>query len=324
VKVTFITFGGFKIGMGHVLRSITLAEELREHAQILFIVNSDETVLAQITKAGFSCEACSDVQVITRLKEISPHPHVVIIDKLNVKESFAKELKTSLNIRLVIFGNDTAANDHADIVVNAVVGSGFVNRTLKNKNTVYFYGPKYYVLRKDFYEYQERHKDKPSNIKSIVLAFGGSDPANLTSTTLMKLLQANQKYKIDIILGAHFAHSLQIEKLLEDRGTEEGSIKLYRNVNNMAEIMYNADLVITSPGVSFFEALCVGTNVIAINQSAQQKKWFDGFVPTLNKGQINKIPEMIRKKQFIKPFSPSIKRLAIGSGKNEIVKAILE
>jgi len=322
VKVVFITRGGLEMGMGHVSRSITLAKELKNDTDVLFLINADDTVMQQIVSAGFKAEFCVDEQLLNRLEKINPD--IVIIDRLKVEESFAGSLKNALKAKLVIFGNTTKANDYADIVVNAVVGSKFISRMYQDRNTLYFCGPKYYVLRNDFYAFQKLGKKTPPIVNNILLIFGGSDPSNLTTLTLSELLNSDRNYNLDVILGAHFSFREELDHLLIQYQGKKNPINIYSNINNVAELMYKADLVITSPGVSFFESLCVGTQVISVNQNSLQESWMEGSLSSLNKHEISKISFLITNFDFINPNSEFIRRLEIGEGKTDLVNNILK
>ncbi len=232
-------------------------------------------------------------------------------------------MKSDLGKKLVIFGNSTPANKYADIVANIVCDNKMINRKFKDRNTTYFVGPKYIVLRREFYTFQSMGKNNPDEIRNILLTFGGSDPSNLTCSAVEHLLSSRSNYAITIILGAHFEYSAELNQVLAQHENIRNGIKIYHNIDNVAEEMYRADLVITSPGGSFFEALCTGTYTIAVNQSPLQKKWFENSFPSLDKSEIGKITNIISNRDFIDPGNAKIKQLEIGGGKDELVEAIL-
>jgi spore coat polysaccharide biosynthesis predicted glycosyltransferase SpsG len=179
------------------------------------------------------------------------------------------------------------------------------------------------VLRKEFYEFKKRGKNLSDKIEKILLIFGGSDPANLTATTLNELLDSCNDYKIDVIVGARFVYMSEINRILGSHPESKNNVKVYQDINNVAELMYKADLVFSSPGGSLFEALCVGTPVISVNQNERQKGWFEGYLPSLDKSEMGKINDIIAERSFIDPKSEFITKLETGEGKNELVQAII-
>lgn len=326
MKVAFITDGGLKMGMGHVYRCLTLAEEIKNTAEICFLTKSTKIVVNKISAHGYTVSKLkSNKETIEKIREIKPD--VVVIDKLIVDIDFTKFLKNNLNIkRLVLFDNSSKANMYADVVVNAIVGNNFENRKYIDKitNTLYFYGPKYLTLRKIFYKYKKK-KDRINGIKNILLTFGGSDPSNLTCKVLKMLINDNKNdLKITIVLGPHFIYCDELNKVLEMCKHNGLCIKIYKDIENIAELMYNSDLVITSPGLSMFESLFIGVPTIAICQNDPQRDVYRDFefvcsiecidnIEKITFKIYNSLPNMMR----------NIGKLEIGEGKKEIIDTIL-
>jgi spore coat polysaccharide biosynthesis predicted glycosyltransferase SpsG len=307
-----------------VQQSVTLAKALQSRADISFLTKSSETVLMMIKDAGFPAVALgSDEEILDHL--ITSNPEVVVFDKIDVEERLAMQIKRHLKSRLIIFTNLTDANKHADVAVTADIGSQFQNvvYTDPDTNTLYYYGPKYWVLRPEFYQYKARQKRPSGNAQHILLMFGGSDPADITSAALDALLQAQTVPAIDIVLGAHFAHDESLTRILERHPTKKVTVTVYRNIKNVAELMFNADLAVTSPGLSVFEALCVGTPVIVIPQDRLQHDTYSGFMRILERDHVSRIGTMIEKRDFTYPDDPSIAQMEIGEGVPELVELIL-
>lgn len=324
MKIAFITDGGLEMGMGHVQQSITLAEELKDRAEIFFLTKSDEAVVNQIEDAGFiTFKLNNDNEMLNLVQEI--RPSTVIIDKIDVDEDFARRLKDSLKVKLAIFTNLTPANKFADIAVTADIGSQFRNiKFLDEKtNTLYFYGPKYWVLRNEFCKFKKKVKKLRNKVEKIVLIFGGSDVSNLTSTVANELLSLNDDFKIDIILGAHFEHLDMLDQVLAQYPSKKENVNVYKNIKNVAELMYKADLVIACPGLSAFEALCVGTPVIVMPHDSLQKETYQGFMRVLDKDEVSKLGDMITNADFTYSHEEHIRRMEIGEGKSELIEEIL-
>jgi len=328
LKIAFVTDGGSQMGMGHVQQSTTLARELMRRAEICFLTQSDNIVVSQILSCGFNTFKLDDDNGVTGLLQ-EMQPSIVIIDKPDVEEAFARRLKDSMNVKLVIFNNLTAANRYADIVVRLypvdLAGLWHENITFRDEktNTLYFYGPKYLVLRKEFYELHNKGKSMSSRIERILLIFGGSDPLNLTSTVLDELLGLRDEYTIDVILGPHFGHLQAFNRVLAKHHDKNGSVNVHTNAKNVAEFMYSADLVIVSPGLSTFEALCVGTPVIVMPQSSRQRETYQAYMRLLAKDDVGKLESIIARAEFVDPHDERIARLDIGQGISELIDVII-
>jgi spore coat polysaccharide biosynthesis predicted glycosyltransferase SpsG len=312
------------MGMGHVQQSTTLARELRSSADICFLTKSGETVVAMIRESGFDVVcAKSDSEILRRLAAMEPD--LVIVDKIDFDEALARDIKRKLKARLIIFTNLTSANRYADVAVTADIGSGFKNiaRTDPDTHTLYYYGPKYWVLRREFYEYRSRGKVTSGTVETVLLLFGGSDPSNLTSAVLEELLALDRMLRIDVILGAHFGHGDTVSLILERYPGKTANVTIHKNITNVAELMYKADLVIASPGLSVFEALCVGTPVIVMPQDELQRDTYQGFMCMLERGNVGKLKGMIERAEFTYPNESHIAMMEIGEGVPELLDVIL-
>lgn len=319
LNICFITDGGAHLGLGHVQQSIAFARELLSDADIQFITKSDQTVVDKITSSGFPTSRLQDdAQIFAVLQ--TTDPDVVIFDKLDVAEDLASNIRSQLRARLVIFTNLTLANRHADIAVTADIGSRFENIrfTDEETRTEYLYGPKYWVMRREFDEYQKLGKPRTANVDRVLLIFGGSDPANLTSATLEQLLALPRPPLIDVVLGAHFCHDIDVEAVLERYCGQASQVTVHRNIANVAELMHRADLVLASPGLSAFEALKVGTPIIVVPHDDLQRDTYQGFMRMLERHQLQKLGDMLDRRDFTYPQDAQIARMEIGKGTQDL------
>lgn len=318
MKIAIITNGSVEMGMGHVYRSISLANELKNFnvRDIVFLTKSDDDVIKKIAKNNFEVIKCNDNNhIIYNIKNIKPD--VVIIDDLGIEENFAKNIR-NLCKKLLFFDNlNSLSNKYADVVVNAIVRSRLKNLKYfdEENKTLYFYGPKYLILRDEFYRVKKEilRKDEKRKMENILIAFGGSDPSNLTCKVLEKLLSKDKNFSINIVLGPIFQYENELNDLLKKHNGNR--IKIYKNINNMAELMRDNDLVITSPGMTMFEALFLEIPVVVLYQNELQRECYDDYLKKISKTHLNPLKEGY----FIDAEHTD---LHIGKGKFEIIEAI--
>lgn len=313
------------MGLGHVYQSITFAKMLLDSAEISFLTKSDATVVNKISEAGFkTLKLSSDTEILNHLKKNKPD--IVIIDKIDVSERLAKDIKDYSKIILVIFTNITDANRYADIAVTADIGSNFKNIHYVDDETktIYYYGPKYWIIRKEFHEFHKRKKAMPKTINNILLIFGGSDPSNLTTLAAKELLKTTKYSRIDVILGASFGHIESLNQVLKEYEAINKKINIYRNITNVAELMYEADVVIASPGLSAFEALYVGTPILVIPQDLLQKVTYQGYFKVIDKDEIaTGMLDCIENMDLTYPNQKEILEMDIAGGTEELIKVII-
>ncbi|NLV17264.1 MAG: hypothetical protein GXY50_08670 [Syntrophomonadaceae bacterium] len=323
-KIVYIVDGGIKTGLGHVYQSITFAKTLMQVAEICFLTKSDEIVVTKIKDAGFKIsKVYIDSEILDFLR--TNKPDIVIIDYIDVAEDLAKYIKKNIQTRLVIFTNLTDANRHADIVVTADIGSNFKNVRFRDKqtNTLYFYGPKYWVLREQFHKLHRQNKPIPKTTDIILVIFGGSDPSNLTTLVVKKLINLPKYIKIDVVIGASFGNHDALNQLLLEYDLANRDITIYKDVPYVAELMYKADLVIASPGLSAFEALHVGTPIIVIPHDLLQKETYQGYFKVIDKDEIEILLDCIMNRDFTYPSHQNIIDMNIAGGTEELIQVII-
>ena len=96
---------------------------------------------------------------------------------------------------------------------------------------------------------------------------GGSDPLGLTDKIFEALQPVAENYEITIVAGDG---NECFEKKLAASQTDD--VRILADVPCMAELMYEADLGITSGGVSMFEMAAVGTPNIVVCQTPHEVK----------------------------------------------------
>lgn len=328
MKIIIITDGNNQLGLGHVYQSLTLANALRERQRELlnihFMTRSDHNICELIRSSGYDVEYFkNDSHIFDKLK--IHNPDRIIFDQLNVSPLLAEKIKKVLDTKLIIFTNLTEANNYADVVVFAGFERNLQNVVNRDKilSTKQFFGLKFWILRPEFYFFKKKKKLYPKNIKKIMLIFGASDPSNMTTHVLQKLLQMNFDFNISAVIGSVFRHELELNEMLNQYKTSKSELKILKNITNVAELMHNSDLVITSPGLSFSEALVVGTPVLGFHQNEFQRQEYSDVFNTLGIDDLHKLSLIIKNKNFIFPNAPFIQAMHIGEGKEEIIREIL-
>jgi spore coat polysaccharide biosynthesis predicted glycosyltransferase SpsG len=256
MKIAIVTDGNNTLGMGHIYQSVTLAfflAEARTVTKIFFLTKSDEKVTALIKQRGFEVNRYdTDEEIFTALQASAPDR--IIFDKLDVSPVLAEKIKKELKGKLIIFTNLTEANKWADIAVLADIGSDFKNIYSKDDATgrIEFFGPKYWILRPEFYLYNQQPKQDSVQPEKLLLIFGGSDPSNISSAVLAVLLKMDHRYDITLVLGASFGNRGEIDALLRGNTSSNSKVTVAVNATDIAAMMYGSDVVLASPGLSFF------------------------------------------------------------------------
>lgn len=329
MRIAIITDGNNKLGLGHIYQTITLANlllsEVNDNINISFLTKSDEIIIEMLQSTGCRVNRFDDDDAIFKAL-LTENPDRVIFDKLDVSPPLARKISEELSCKLLIFTNLTEANKYADVTLLADIGSNFKNIYERNTETgkVHIFGPKYWLLRPEFYDLKKQNKIHRNEVKDIMLMFGGSDHANLSSAVLETLLQMDSTFNILLVLGAAFEHHAELNTVISKNKNSTSIVTIAKNINNVGEIMYKHDVVFASPGLSFFESLAVGTPVLGFHQDDLQMKTYKEMLPTLDKSELYKLPSIIKNKSFIFPENPFISEMEIGEGRYDIINEILK
>jgi len=323
-NIIFYTEGGVKLGLGHIYRTLSLADQLKKNADITFLTTSGIIEINKIKEKDFPVFSFKDsIEIEKKILELTPD--ILIIDKLEVDPDFCKRIKNHFGPKIIIFGNTSSANDYADVVVNAIIGTNYSNKSHidPKTNTQYLQGPRYLVLRDEFYNSKKLYKYK-KDLKRIILLFGGSDQANLTTNVLTELLKMNHEFQIDVILGNRFSFHSELNQLLTIFPEKKNSVRIYSDVKDIAMRMNNSDLIITSPGTTMFEACYLRVPAIALCQNQYQIDMNKDFKLAYDFTDIKDFEKFIY--NFYHNYEKEksyLKKLQFGEGKNEIIQSIL-
>ena len=324
MKIALITDGNNQLGMGHVYQTMVLSMHLRarlhDTVSIRFMTQSGDAVVDLLRSTGHQVDRHGDLDGMFDALVQGDHDRV-IIDKLDVDPVFAQRLATRENAKLAILTNLTDANRHAHLTVMAGMGSGFKNLRIEAPNgQVQLWGPRYWLIRPEFFQWPSK---KPSVIKRTMLMFGGADPANLTSSALHEILTMHAGINVTVVLGAAFAHRAELDAVLQRHAATASCVHVVSNLVNVAQVMHENDLVLVSPGLSFFEALLAGTPVLCFHQNEFQRNAWAGHIHTHDQSEVGKISQLIETQAFIRPQDPAIVAMQMGQGVDDIISEIL-
>lgn len=279
-KIIFRVDGYKDIGMGHIYRALQIAYNLTEH-EILFVLNSNSQLgISKIKNSFFRYEVINrDEEIIDIIKR--ENADILINDILDTKKEYMILIK-QLNIRVINFEDLGDGRLYADAVINALY------EEQENKNI--YCGEKYYCVRDEFMLFNEKKFN--NEINNVLIIFGGTDPGNLT----MKVINAIEKtgYKTiqyTCILGMGYGDETVLLERVKDM---DYNIQILRNVDNIAEYMYKADIAISSQGRTMYELACMKVPTIVIAQNTREQTHTFGDVANgfINLGLGSEIDEL--------------------------------
>jgi spore coat polysaccharide biosynthesis predicted glycosyltransferase SpsG len=303
MQVVVVVEGGPEAGLGHVYHSAALADTLDESITCTFVSKSGTETVEKIRDLGHQViEVGTDAELIETVRDMSPA--VVIVDVPRPKAKFFADLQGELppSVSLLVFGNrnenlSEGVTTHCDIVVDFDTGGEANDRQRgryydETTDTWQLIGLQYLMLRPDFHDI-DHTAPVSDGFGRVMIQFGAADPSNYTTRVVDRLLSSDVDFEIEVILGAGFSHEDALNRVLNTYPSADRTVTVARDVSDVARRMTDADVVVTSPGLSMFEALLTKTPVIAIYQNDLQKI-YQGYEFVHSPAQLDSIEHHIQ------------------------------
>ena len=278
------------IGAGHVMRCLTLANELKSAecnvtfycknhhgnlnqyivAQGFQVVELSHTTFEINQKKPESWLACSQVhdaeEIIKHL--INKQVDWLIIDHYAIEKTWQKMLKPYCEKIMVI---DDLANRHhdCDLLLDQTLNRSYFDyQSLVPEYCQMLLGNKYILLRKEFSALREQakqHRKKYQNNSktSLLITMGACDPDNISEKVINAielLIQQEIVLTATVVLSSSAQHLTAITKL----SNKFDWLTLLINAEQMPVLMLNADIAIGASGSTAWERCCLGLPTISI------------------------------------------------------------
>jgi UDP-2,4-diacetamido-2,4,6-trideoxy-beta-L-altropyranose hydrolase len=262
-KIFFRADGNSIIGLGHITRSLALAEILRDKFEVNFITKySTDSVKNDILKI------CSNLIIIPEEFPDIEEPlfyntyltagDIVVLDGYNFDTSYQSELKLK-KCKLVCI--DDLHNIHfvADVVINHNPAAKAEDYS-KEMYTKLYLGFDYTLLRKEFIS-QAKQIRVLTQFDTVFICIGGADPENLTCRIIQTCVGLPRINKINVVTGSAYRYKEELQKLINE---SNGLVKHFHNLNagDMLSVMLDSEIAVCPSSSISLELFCVGVNLI--------------------------------------------------------------
>ena len=254
-KIAFVVNAYEDIGTGHIDRCLSIASRLILHDVLFLLDKHYQLGIDIISEFNFPFEIYNNEKELHNiLNQYSPQ--LVINDILDTSEDYVSSLKDE-GYFVVNFDDLGLGTNHADVVFDS-----FYEHDFGEENV--FSGYKYFVLKDEFYFRSSKFINE--GVSNVLVAFGTSDPDNLTEKVVDSILSTNYEGRVNVILG--LANN-NLERLIS-KYERNPLIQIYRDVSNISEFMYNADIIFTSAGRVMYEVCSMGVPTICLCQNERE------------------------------------------------------
>lgn len=250
-KVFFRVDGNPEIGLGHLVRCIALANMLKNYFEISFFCREfPETIKNEFDETGFGLV---NIQFENEFFAQLTEKIIVVLDGYDFDIIYQKNIK-SKGCSLVCIDDLHDKEFVADLIINHSPGINPHDYRAQTY-TRFALGLEYSLLRPAFLA-QAKKTRVIKKIETIMICFGGSDPKNLTQSTIDVAIEFPEFKKIIVVTGAQYKVTKSFDQLIDSDTRVDHRINL--NELQMCDSFLEADLaIIPSSGVCL-EAICCG------------------------------------------------------------------
>ena len=275
-----------EIGTSYIYRCLSIASKLVFHDVLFLLDEVHQLGIDIIENYNYPLQLYDGKDdLVNKLREYSPQ--IVINDILDTSEEYISILKEE-GYFVVNFEDLGTGTKVADVVFDALY-----EHEIGQQSNI-FTGYKYYVLRDEFY-FQPK-KIITQKVNNVLIAFSGNDQNNLTEKVLESILSTNFDGRINVVVGVGYD---DVEGLVE-KYEYNPAIQIYKNVPNIGEFMFKADVVFTSAGKTMYEICSLGVPTICL---CKDEREVTHVFANESNGFINMgLGEAVEKQEIIETF----------------------
>ena len=269
--------GNEKIGSGHIMRTKSIANELKGLGAKVLYALADERGKRLINNEFQSVVLSSNYEClddeINALSSVIKEQEIklILLDSYFVTPKYFKELK---KLAKVAYIDDLDAFAYeCEALIN--YGAFFDKNEYKARQNLakkHFLGSEFAPLRAEFGSTQKSSKNTQK--KQVLLTTGNTDLLGIMPRLLEAFLSDESLKNLEFlaISGAFNEHENKLLAL----SAKHKNIKVLKNPENMAQIMAEADFVLSAGGSTLYELASLAKAVICFSIAANQnniKSW---------------------------------------------------
>lgn len=319
--------GNNQIGIGHVMRCLTIADALKEIGEDAIFFVADYGCEEMILERGFQCHvletAFDDMESELELLQTAMDEQKVdklLIDSYYVTEEYLKRLR---ELVVTIYLDDVDSFPYpVDLLVNynafakaldypngvEYVENGMYSGVVKENITQVLAGPKYAPVRKEFTNCRVEIKE---DVSEILITLGGSDAYNLSYKIAKELLRTVDAH-LNVVCGLFNLH----KQALYELSVIEPKMTVYENVKDMWTLMGKCDLAVSAAGSTMYELAAAGVPTVTFSFVENQRKIAETFgekEAAITIGHYNSNEE----EEFLRAISIETKKILASREKRE-------
>ena len=291
MKVVIRVDASEQIGTGHLIRCLTLAEELRRQgAEVEFICREHPghlihlltgaafpvTILPAPESAGNSGEDYAAWLGVSQNTDAAQtfqalagqRPDWLIVDHYGLDRTWEQQLRPHV---ARLFAMDDLANrpHECDGLLDQNESPGEEARYggLVPVGCRLLVGARYALLRPEYATYRQLQPPRTGEVRRVLVFFGGTDSQNMTGKAIVALSSPEfEALTVDVVVGATNPHRAELEQQVAGRSR----MVLHYHRSHLADLMAQADLGLGAGGTTTWERCCLGLPTLVITVAKNQ------------------------------------------------------
>ncbi len=304
--------GNEKIGAGHLMRCMTVAEELAGllGREAVCFVCADADSGDMVADAGFRTFVLntdyrnmeSELPLWKRfLGDCDGRPdsagNVILVDSYYVTERYLEELKRFGSRVLMDDMGDRAYPVDCIVNYNAFADPEKYRSLYRGTDVKMLIGSRYVPVRSQFRGRMYEVREKASN---VLITVGGGDTDHIGRRILKRLYREDRE--LYFVAGRYYPDLDEVKKLER----EHANIHVLHDVKDMAGLMLKCDAAVTAGGSTVYEMAAVGIPFVCFSCAENQEALVEyiGATDTAyaagawhldREGTLERIEELIRR-----------------------------
>ena len=254
-KICFRADASGQIGFGHFVRSLALADMLKDDFDCVFYTAEPSDYQIRELRSVCSFISLSEKTKFEDFLSYLDGSEIVVLDNYFYTTEYQKQIKDK-GCKLVCIDDMHDKHYVADVVINHAYGCRKEDYSIE-PYTQLCLGLNYALLRKPFLDLNV----KPNHSqKKVLICYGGLDVYNLTCKTILSLGNVLEDYQVEVIVGSAFTAKDELAELATKNTNTHVHTAL--TAEEMSMQMRESQIAFLSASSVLWEALFCGCKII--------------------------------------------------------------
>jgi spore coat polysaccharide biosynthesis predicted glycosyltransferase SpsG/RimJ/RimL family protein N-acetyltransferase len=263
-------------GVGHLVRSLALAEQAHERGHDLLLCGHVEGEWAsqQVEEAGVPHLPVAPTTAELADLALAEGVQLVHVDQYDVDTDLREALRTK-GIRLSSMEDSAFGRRPADLVIDPTVGAERRDRPADG-SPVLALGSAYVPLRSSVLAARDRRKDRAGGLGDrprVIVVMGGTDSGEALVDAVEALVSADVSADVLAV-----APTQRPGLMAEAMSTRQVRVLATPVRSDLPRLFADHDLVVCASGTTVWELCCIGTPMAVVYVTDNQKPVHDALV----------------------------------------------